>query len=139
MPIRKRFGQFVKRLPDGTVEIRTPADCTNWGNDFRKRIIGDYLAPNVLIDVVTYNNRFKTDTIYHVQGKRVMFRQPTRELANMPKALVVLRTEVIDVTTKRVMLLKHSEPAMRVLMVYSFLVEKRFDGVALFDTYDWHP
>lgn len=139
MPIKKRFGKFVKHLPDNSVEIRTPASCTSWDMDFRLRIIRDYLPPNAMLDKNTYHNRFDPSRVYKVQGKLVMFQQPATVLENMPNSYVITKTQVIDVAAGRAMFLRHSEPAMRILMVYSFLVEKSFDGVSLFDTYDWHP
>lgn len=82
-------------------------------------------------------NRFDPERVYLVQGRKVMFKQPAMQLENMPNKFVVVRSEVIDIAAGRAMFLRHSEPAMRVLMVYSFLVGKTFDGISLFDTYDW--
>lgn len=102
------------------------------------RIVRDYLPPKTMIDKITYRNRFDPAVVYKVQGKRVLFQQPAIVLDNMPNSFVVTKTEVVNLTDGRAMFLKHSEPAMRVLMVYSFLLGKSFDGISLFDTYDWH-
>jgi hypothetical protein len=139
MPIKKRFGKYVRKLDDGSVEIRTPFDCTKWDNEFRLRIVRDYLPPRTLLDKHVYRARFDPSTIYRVQGKAVMFNQPVEALDNMPKSYVVVRTEVVDVSANKAMFLKHSEPAMRMLMVYSFLLGKELAGVSLFSTYDWQP
>lgn len=139
MPIKKRFGKFVRRLPNGSVEIRTPVECTRWDTDFRLRVIRDYLPPKHMIDKITYRNRFDPAHVYTVQGKRVLFKQPAIVLDNMPNSYVIEKTEVVDLSTARAMFLKHSEPAMRILMVFSFLMEKEFSGISLFDSYDWHP
>ncbi len=102
------------------------------------RIVRDYLPPKTMIDKITYRNRFDPAVVYKVQGKRVLFQQPAIVLDNMPNSFVVTKTEVVNLTDGRAMFLKHSEAAMRVLMVYSFLLGKSFDGISLFDTYDWH-
>jgi hypothetical protein len=139
MPIKKRFGKYVKRLEDGSVEIRTPVDCTRWDNEFRLRIVRDYLPPRTMLDKHVYRGRFDPSVVYHIQGKAVMFNQPVEALENMPKNYIVVRSEVIDVAARRAMFLKHSEPAMRMLMVYSFIIGQGLTGVSLFSTYDWQP
>lgn len=137
MPIKKRFGKYVK-IVDGSVEIRTPVECTKWDTEFRLRIVRDYVPPKTMLDKNTYRVRFDPSHVYLVQGRRVLFQQPGVVLDNMPNSVVVTRTEVVDIQANRAMFLKHSEPAMRVLMVYSFVTGKLFDGVSLYDTYDWH-
>lgn len=137
MPIKKRFSQFVRREPDGSVSLHTPSDCTLWDHEFRLRIVRDYLPPRTLVDRMTYARRFDPKTVYVVQGRKLLFRQPIHEIDDMPSKVLVVRNEVIDVQRKRAFTLKHPEPAMRMLMVYSFVMQTTYAGVALFDTYDW--
>lgn len=124
---------------DGDIlSIRTPKECTRWNHEFRTRIIRDYHPPNTLVDKQALDRLYDPATVYDIGGRPMMFRQPTEQL-DTKNRVVILRTEVIDVTDKKAMSLQHPDPAMRVMMVYAFMQRMSFDGVASFSVYDWQP
>lgn len=136
MAIKKRkFSQFVKMLDTGEVVTRTPAECTSWDNEFRLRVVRDYKAPRTMMETRAIPKY--PDKEYKIQGRQVRFRQIFKELDNFASRVVCVRTEIIDVKRKKGMVLTHDEPAMRMLMIYSFLTEKEYGGVAPFQTFDW--
>lgn len=130
--------QYVS-TDDGVLSVRTPKECTNWPNDFRMRIVRDYREPRSMIDKSLLEKLYDPETVYAIGKRRLMFRQPYETLDNARNKVVILRTEIIDLTDKKAMTLQHRDPAMRILMVYAFTRRMSFNGVASFSVYDWQP
>lgn len=116
-------------LDGSTLVVRTPAECTKWPTDFRMRIIANYTPPRTMKSIADYekNNADSKSTVYRIGVSKLMVRQPYEEVGY--GRLVVLRTEVVNLTSKKTLFLNHDDPAMRVLMVYSFIHEETFGGV----------
>lgn len=78
------------------------------------------------------------DEVYRINKIDIRIRQPAELLQNS-RHLVVLRTEVCNISQNRCMYLYHDEPAMRVLMTYAFLFGKVIPGMPKLDIYDYIP
>ena len=120
-------------LDRGMLVIKTPKPCSRWNQDFRLRIVRDYIEPRTLktaADFAKYHldNGYQT-TIYKVAGHRVRVTNATQPLDGNPNHIVVLRTDVENVDTGETMFLSHKDPAMRILLVYCFLTGERPGGV----------
>lgn len=125
---------------DGVLVVKTPAECTKWPQAFRMRLVHEYLAPKSLVSASEFRRHFidngAQNEIYLVgRPKRRMLVQQPYEPVNRTH-LVVLRTEVVDVATKRAMFLYHPDPAMRVLMTYAFMYGKEIPGLPELHIYD---
>lgn len=116
-------------IDGNTLVVRTPAECTMWPSAFRMRIIANYAAPRTMKPVSDYEKHFEAhqSTVYRIGGSKLMVRQPYEDVGY--GRLVILRTEVVNLTTKKVLFLNHDDPAMRALMVYSFIHDETFGGV----------
>lgn len=135
MPIKKRNANkrtFVYVAPDGSLQIRTPSACTKWDQAFRMRIVRDYIAPRTLRSLAEHSrlSRGVNDeaATYRINGKLLRVRHPIQHITQK-NYIVVLRTDVQNLSNGKELFLNHSDPAMRILMVYSFLTGESFPGV----------
>lgn len=120
-------------LDRGLLVVKTPKSCSKWNQDFRLRIVRDYIEPRTLKSKADFeknyiDNGFQT-AIYRVAGYHLRVTQPTYSLDANPNHLVVLRTDVENMDTGKTMFLNHKDPAMRILLVYCFLSGERPGGV----------
>lgn len=138
--IKKRTSRPYVYTDQGVLVVRTPAETTKWSHDFRLRIIRDYVPPRTIKMGSDFRKNFlengNQETVYRVAGKSVRVIQPYEEVSG---AFIVLRTEVIDVTTKRALFLNHQDAAMRMLIVFAFLKEKKIVGIPDLQVADWTP
>lgn len=130
--------QYVT-VENGCVTVRTPKECTYWPTEFRMRIVRDYRPPNTIVDREALRHLYDPATVYAVSGSRLLFRQLLQTAPSIATKALVIRTEVIDMDRRQAMCLLHSDPAMRVMMVYAFIKRMSFNGVASFSVYDWQP
>lgn len=147
MPIKKRKEippapkreNYVYTDTDGLIVIKTPPACSRWPQPFRMRIVRDYVPPKTIKTASDYHSHFSDNgyqnETYLVQGKKLMVRQPIEALDNQTH-LIVLRTEVIDVRDCKAMFLYHEDPAIRSLMVYSFITGETLGGIPRLEIYD---
>ncbi len=143
--IKKRIPAKEKLIytsKEGVLVVKTPALCTKWPTPFRMRLVSDYVAPRTLMSVDAYARKFVDtgyqDEVYRINKIDIRIRQPAELLQNS-RHLVVLRTEVCNISQNRCMYLYHDEPAMRVLMTYAFLFGKVIPGMPKLDIYDYIP
>lgn len=126
----------------GVLVIKTPPTATRWNNDFRVRIIRDYIAPRTLKLMAEFERSYIDSNIqkeiHTVMGKRVMVNYPHERMENT-RHCVVLRTDVVNLSEGTKLFLHHEEPAMRVLMVYCFLAKKQLGGVPKLIVDDYRP
>ncbi len=135
MPIKKRTKDLTKTRvfinEKGTLIVRTPAVCTKWDQSFRERVVRDYYAPRTLVNQHEYIERYVNtglvDRVYRVQGNNLVVKHPFELLG--PSKVVILRTDIHNLTTDTKLFLAHEDPAMRMLMVYSFLTGEKIGGV----------
>lgn len=136
MPIKKRTAiskdTFVYLDPKGHLQIKTPASCTRWDQSFRLRIVRDYIAPRTLRPIAEHHaatlKSNNGDVVYEVGGKKLRVRHPVDNI-DEKNYLVVLRTDVQNLTDGTQLFLNHDTPAMRILMVYAYLTGKTIGGV----------
>lgn len=132
VPKRKAVSSEFVYTEQGVLVVKTPAECTRWSQAFRLRIIRDYISPKTMRSQHEFMRHFvlngAQDAVYDVAGHKVMVKQPFEQI-DQANQVIVLRTDVHDLTTGRKMFLKHSDPAMRILMVYEFLHQREIGGV----------
>lgn len=135
MPIKKRNADkrnYVFVTPDGGLQIKTPAPCTKWDQEFRLRIVRDYVPPRTLRSIAEHKRLLQTlnneDKTYRIGGKLLRVRHPTENI-DQPNYTVILRTDVQNLSSGKEMFLRHPDPAMRILMVYTFLTGEDIYGV----------
>lgn len=140
MPIKKRTSSKVKENvktyvflnPKGGLIVRTPATCTYWDMEFRKRITAGYAKPRSAklrnSHVENYEKHGLHDAVYSVAGNKLKVQQIVENIGTAAY-VVVLRTEVHNLTTGKKLFLNHEDPAMRMLMVYVFLTGDKVPGV----------
>jgi hypothetical protein len=142
MPIKKR----TMRVPEteskyvytdqGVLVVRTPAECTKWDNEFRIRIVRDYVPPRTLMLERDYTAKHvegeKQERTYLVADHKLQVNHPTSPLSDVGK-VIVLRTDILDLTAGKRLFLYHSDPAMRILMIYSFIKSVKIGGVPKLD------
>jgi hypothetical protein len=137
MAIKRRSGKIGKDVYvfiDATygLQIKTPAPCIRWDHDFRLRIVRDYVPPKTLRSFSEHKSLTaranNPDTTYKVAGKQLQVRHPSQTITDK-NYVVVLRTDILNLTDGKQLYLCHEDPAMRILMVYSFLTGIVFGGV----------
>lgn len=139
MPIKRRTtirgektDPYVYVQPDGLLVVRTPALCTKWRNDFRMRIVRDYIAPRTLRKLVDHQQSIETThnekQTYRIMGQTLRITHPTQSI-EQPHFTVVLRTDIENLSKGNKLFLNHEDPAMRMLMVYSYLSGEKIGGV----------
>lgn len=141
MPIKKRSSantsksatpHYVFVNPAGGLIIRTPAACTYWDNDFRARVTAGYAKPKTAkLRSAHYEQYVKHDydnKEYKVAKQRLKLVHIIEDMPNSP-VVVVLRTEVHNLTTGKKLYLNHDDPAMRMLMIYVFITGTFVYGV----------
>lgn len=139
MPIKRRTAfkggkddPLVYVDPKGTLIVRTPAPCTKWDNAFRMRIVRDYIAPRTLRKLAEHQQAVETShdekRVYKIMGHNLRVTHPTQSI-DQPGFTVVLRTDVENLSKGHKLFLHHEDPAMRMLMVYSYLTGKHIGGV----------
>lgn len=140
MPIRKRSSTkatqktkaYVVLNPKGGLIVRTPATCTSWDNNFRQRITAGYTAPKTVRNQRTYEEEYEKQAlgheVYKVAKQKLRVVQPAEYLENSPY-VIVLRTDVENLTTGKKLFLNHEDPAMRMLMIYVFITGEKISGV----------
>jgi len=120
-------------LDGGLIVVKTPKPCAKWNQEFRLRIVRDYVEPKTLKNKTDFERNFVDNgyqtAIYKVAGNRIRVVQPTQDLDGSPNHTVVLRTEIENLTTGKKITLKHKDPAMRILIVFCFLTGERPGGV----------
>lgn len=139
MGIKKRTTLPRKPLiysDQGVLVVKTPAVCTRWPTDFRIKLVADYPKPLLMCSRIDYDQRFgKSDkTIHKVSGHRLQVLHPIEDLPSAGR-VVILRTEVHNVDTKKTAIIAHDNPAMRILMTYHFLTGENIAGLAPYETY----
>lgn len=143
--IKKRIppkNKLIYTSREGVLVVKTPAETTRWPNEFRLRIVRDYVPPKHLMRATSFYEKY-VDTggqeyIYRLNSHSVMVRQPYEVIENS-NYIVVLRTEVIDVDRKKAMYLYHDAPAMRCLMTWAFLKHQTVPGMPKLNVYEWSP
>lgn len=139
MPIRKRGAPkpagkktYVYVGTNAELIVRTPAACTKWDQKFRERIVRDYVPPRTLRSLAEHERLTHADNnpdrIYNVGGKRIRVVHPAENI-DQPGYTVILRTDIQNLTDGTSLFLCHSDPAMRMLMVYSFITGERYEDV----------
>lgn len=136
MAIKRRYGKYVRKDAEGGLIVKTPAVCVNWNNEFRKHIVKRYITPNTLIDIhMQYLLERETKEPLKVMGKQLLFTQKFNTLDNYARKVLITTNEVQNLTDKKGLILIGDDPAMRILIVYSFLTGEDIPGVPHFDTY----
>ena len=137
MPIKRRSKTIKKTtyvyIDDRHgLQVKTPPACNRWSQDFRLRIVRDHVAPRTLRSLSDHKTALiranNQDTIYNVERQALRVVNPV-EIIGDKGYIVVLRTDVVNTTTGKRLFLNHSDPAMRMLMVYSFLTGELIGGV----------
>ena len=96
------------------------------------RIVRHYVPPRTLrstheheVACASVNNN---ETTYRISGKLLRVTHPVEYIKDK-NYLVVLRTDVQNLSSGKQLFLCHDNPAMRILMVYSFIADKKIGGV----------
>jgi hypothetical protein len=119
---------------NGTLSIKTPAAATNWPLDFRKRIVSFYRECGKSIPSRDYNEVFDGNSrVFHIQGVPVTVSYDFTSLGSTHATVGIIEVHRED--TGEYFILSNSNPAMRCLMVYSFLLGERIGGVPKFRIY----
>lgn len=132
--------EYVYPDGHGHLVVKTPRSATKWDHEFRLRIIRDWTKPRTLMRHPQFVQKYMEglqDAVYKVEGKRLYVRHPYEIIEG--NNVIVLRTEVVDADTNTAMFLHHNDPAIRVLMVYSFIHDKSIGGVPRIETYPFEP
>ena len=112
----------------GILVVKTPSECTRWPHDFRKRIVADYTwdkwIPNSQLE--SFMRQLPQDHVYAFAGRKV---RVTNHMKIVPPGTLFTKTEVQRLDTGMSMILRYSEPAMRVLLVYAFLRDEEIPGL----------
>lgn len=124
---RKSSSSRYVYLDGGILVVKTPAECTNWPTEFRKHLIGGYIAPRTLRPLSEYKDTERAPHIYKIGGQLLSVSHPFEDVG--VGQAVVLCTRINNHTTKKSLFLNHPDPAMRVLMVYAFLHDAQIGGV----------
>jgi hypothetical protein len=150
MPIKRRKElppapkrtNFVYTDDDGLIVVKTPPACSRWPQPFRMRIVRDYVPPKTIKTYTDYEAKFVEngyqDEVYVVQGIKLKVRQPIEALDNSTH-VVILRTEIVNIREDKSMFLYHDDPAIRSLMVYSFITGERLGGIPQLQIYETRP
>jgi hypothetical protein len=125
---------------DGDVlVVKTPQECTMWPQDFRLRLVRDFRPNKTAMTATMYSETYAANglqsKVHRVMGRNVRIHNVMEPVGLTH--VVLLRTEIIDIAAKKAMYLYHDDPAMRILMVYSFLKELTIAGVPQLEVYDY--
>lgn len=135
--IKKRtpFSKYVY-LDDSVLVVRTPPECSKWAQDFRLRIVRDYVKPRTMKLLIEFERNFINngyqEAVYRVMRKSVGVKQAYQGVPDSSQ-VIVINTKIIDYDSKQVLYLKHDNPAMRMLMVYAFLTGMQVGGMPTLD------
>lgn len=136
---RKPMKESAVYLDGDVLVVKTPPECTRWPQDFRLRLVRDFRPNKTIMPaslyIELYADRGLQNKIHKIMGRSVRIHNVMEPVA--PTHVVLLRTEVIDIAAKKAMYLYHDDPAMRILMVYSFLQDKTIAGVPQLEVYDY--
>jgi hypothetical protein len=141
MPIvrRKAAKDRLVYISKGQLVVKTPSECTRWPQELRLQLVRDYIGPRTLMTIANYEKnvilRGYRDTVYKVAGTKIKIGHPYETVGK--NQIVVLRTEVINLNIKKAMYLYHSDPAMRILMAWSFITDTPTSGVPKMDVYHY--
>lgn len=146
MPIKRRSRTIAKTTyvyidDKHGLQVKTPATCNRWSQAFRLRIVRDHVQPRTLRSRSDHNAALaKTnnqDLIYKVAGQTLQVINVVEQIKDKAY-IVVLRTDVLNTKTGKRLFLNHADPAMRMLMVYSFITGEQIGGVPDLQIADTH-
>lgn len=146
MPIKRRSRSIDKTTyvyidDKHGLQVKTPSTCNHWDQAFRLRIVRDHVQPRTLRSLSDHKAALSKinnpDHVYKVSGQRVRVENVAEQIQDKGY-IVILRTDVINISTSKRMFLCHTDPAMRMLMVYSFLTGEQIGGVPDLQIADYH-
>lgn len=117
---------------NGTVVYKTPAAATKWPHTFRLRVIADYRKPGSQVSVNDLHHLLSRNNDEHlVQGCRfkVVYETPDN-IPDIGGHLVKIgKMRLVNVATGEYISLSSENPALRVLMIYSFITREGISGL----------
>lgn len=113
----------------GDVDYRVPSACVHWPQLFRERIVRDWIGGSSMSKQQGESYvRYMTVSPFTVQRIGVQF-FVKRHLIQPPNGRVLVETFLLADGHDKALNLYHSNPAVRSLMVYSYLTGDPINGL----------